>query len=116
MAALLFVYGTLKRGQANHHLLTGQQFLGEAVTLPHYRLFNKGAHPCLVKVEQGGVAIHGELWAVDQETLTRLDAFEDTPYGFVRAPIEILGRHDCVEAYFYAGDTRELAPAADRWP
>jgi gamma-glutamylaminecyclotransferase len=116
MASLLFLYGTLKRGQANHHLLAGQRFLGEAVTSPFYRLFNKGPHPCLVKSEQGGVAIHGELWSVDEDTLVRLDAFEDAPYGFIRAPIDIAGFIHPVEAYFYAGDVRELAPAGNRWP
>ena len=45
MASLnLFVYGTLKRGFRNHRLLERQQFIREAVTLPRYRLFDRGAY------------------------------------------------------------------------
>jgi gamma-glutamylcyclotransferase (GGCT)/AIG2-like uncharacterized protein YtfP len=113
---LLFVYGTLKRGLANHHLLAGQQFVGQAVTLPRYKMYDTGSNPCLVKAPQGGVAVHGELWSVDEETIAQLDEFEETPYGFVRERIEIAGVVDPVQAYFFAGDTSRLALVGDRWP
>jgi len=38
MTHRVFVYGTLKRGYPNNPLLEGSQFLGEAVTVPTYKM------------------------------------------------------------------------------
>src|SRR5262249_53161627 len=77
MTALLFLYGTLKRGCRNHHLVAGQEFLGPARTLPRYRLYDSGLYPCLVEDTMQGCAIAGELWRVEADALERLDEFED---------------------------------------
>ncbi len=39
---LLFVYGTLKRGERANRLLSGQRFVGAAETEPRYRLVDLG--------------------------------------------------------------------------
>jgi gamma-glutamylaminecyclotransferase len=98
---ILFVYGTLKRGLANHHLMAGQQFIGEAVTLPRYRVLDLGPHPGLIVDEANGLGVRGELWAVSAECLSRLDEFEEVPGPFVRAPVEIEGWGEEVDAYFW---------------
>jgi gamma-glutamylaminecyclotransferase len=110
----LFVYGTLKRGLANHHFLAGQTFLGEAVTLPRYRLVDFGPNPGLLEAGPG-TAVHGELWRVDAPTLARLDAFEEIPHYFDRRPIAIRD-FDGVEAYFFQGDPARGRECGDRWP
>ena len=84
----LFIYGTLKRGQVNHHLLETATFLGEAHTVPHYRLLNLGWYPGLAKVESSGMSISGELWEVSPQRLIELDAYEGDEYE--RLPITLL--------------------------
>ena len=53
MLHLIFVYGSLKRGYALHHLLASQQFHGIAVTQPLYRLFDLGSYPGLIDWPEG---------------------------------------------------------------
>jgi gamma-glutamylcyclotransferase (GGCT)/AIG2-like uncharacterized protein YtfP len=77
----LFIYGTLKRGQVNHHLLASETFLSEAHTAPHYRLLNLGWYPGLARVRQGGQSIFGELWEVSSQCLQDLDAYEGDEYA-----------------------------------
>jgi gamma-glutamylcyclotransferase (GGCT)/AIG2-like uncharacterized protein YtfP len=112
----VFVYGTLKRSGSNHHLLAGQEFVGEAQTLPLYRLYDSGPHPCLVENRQFGTAVRGEVWKVDDETLTRLDAFEEVSHTFSRREIDLSGFSSPVFAYFYLGDVSTLRDCGDSWP
>jgi gamma-glutamylaminecyclotransferase len=78
-AMLLFVYGTLKRGGANHGWLAGQTFLGPARTAPGFTLYSLGEYPGLVADASDREGVAGELWAVDAACLARLDAFEGVP-------------------------------------
>jgi gamma-glutamylcyclotransferase (GGCT)/AIG2-like uncharacterized protein YtfP len=112
----LFVYGTLKRGCHKHSLLKDQQFLGLAWTLPRYRLYDRGAFPCLVQVAAGGVAVQGELWAVDEAALRRIDEWEDAPHLFIRQAIDLEDGSPSVEAYFYRGDVSALMDCGAIWP
>lgn len=114
--AILFVYGTLKRGHRNHGLLAGQKFLGAAATEPRYRVFDLGPHPGLVADEANGLAVKGELWAVSACCLAELDDFEEVPGPFVRASVAIAGRTDEVFAYFWTRPAPAGAAAGDEWP
>ncbi len=116
MHTLLFVYGTLKRGQRNNGFLAGQEFRGAAQTLPRYHLVNNGAHPCLVEDLDQGVAVQGEIWCVDEDTLARLDEFEEVPRLFDRRTIDLTGISAPVFAYFYQGDTAGMKNCGDCWP
>ena len=77
--AILFVYGTLKRGGANHGWLDGQTLLGPARTGPGVTLYSLGEYPGLVTEPSDRDGVVGELWAVDAACLARLDAFEGVP-------------------------------------
>ncbi|MBN9121541.1 MAG: gamma-glutamylcyclotransferase [Planctomycetes bacterium] len=112
---ILFVYGTLRRGERNHRLLAGQEFIGEAVTAPRYRVFDLGPHPGLARDEQNGLAVHGELFAVGECCLAELDDFEEVPGPFVREPIEIDG-YEQVWAYYMNTPVPEGAKSGHRWP
>ena len=114
-STLLFVYGTLKCGGRNHHLLRGQEFLGEAKTAPKYRVIDLGPHPGLVRDAATGLAVRGELFAVDARCLAELDAFEEVPGPFVREPIDVPG-HEEVWAYYLNTPVPEGAKSGDRWP
>ena len=50
---VLFVYGTLKRGESNEFRTGDQECLGPARTLPLYRLYALGWHPGLVLHRRG---------------------------------------------------------------
>jgi gamma-glutamylaminecyclotransferase len=109
------VYGTLKRGERNFFRLAGQEFLGEATTAPRYRVFDLGEHPGLVRDEVNGLAIRGELFAVDERCLAALDAFEGVPDEFVREPISVAG-FELVWAYYLNAPVPDGAKSGDRWP
>lgn len=113
---VLFVYGTLMRGQPAHGLLAGQTFLGGAVTAPGHRLIDLGSYPGLIEVAGSDSAVYGEVWEVDDARLAELDDYEGAPDLFARRPITIRDRAGPAEAYFY---NRPLPPACrggSRWP
>lgn len=73
--ALVFVYGTLRRGQSNHHWLSDARWLGEQ-ELEGLLLHDLGPFPMAVPGE-GRVA--GELYAVSPARLAQLDRLEGYP-------------------------------------
>lgn len=82
---VVFVYGTLKKGYGNHHLLSRSKFLDTAVT--RGVLHDLGAFPAARTNDSGG-QIHGELYSVDDETLARLDRLEGIPTFYQRDKVE----------------------------
>lgn len=116
VGTLLFVYGTLKRGQRSHGLLRGQEFVADAETAPGYRLYDQGRYPCLVEDPQRGVAVQGELWRVEAAALARLDAYEGAPDLFERREVQVRGVREPVRAYFYRGDVRGFRDCGGSWP
>ncbi len=73
----LFVNGTLMRGFVLHGNLEGAQYLGSFRTEPRYRVFSIGdVHPGMYEVDQGGVTVDGELYALSDETWARVEAGE----------------------------------------
>lgn len=114
MKTLLFVYGTLKRGERNHRLLADQEFVGAAAAAPRYRVYDLGPFPGLARDPATGLAVRGEVFAVSACALAELDDFEGVPDLFVREPIEVPGFEN-VWAYY---TNRPLPPGArsgDRW-
>jgi len=114
---LLFVYGTLKSGQKNHHFLRGQIFVGPGLTLARYRLWQPSWYPALNEVPGQGSAVHGEVWSVDDDALAAMDEFEGVPDLFVRK--EVLIQHhfgDPVYAYFYNGTIPDDTRSESVWP
>jgi gamma-glutamylcyclotransferase (GGCT)/AIG2-like uncharacterized protein YtfP len=116
MATMIFVYGTLQRGCRNHNFLAGQKFIGEARTLPHYRVYDNGSYPCLVEDPYRGIAVRGEVWHVEDTTLCRIDEFEEVPHLFVRREIRLDDSLGHVFAYFYQGETPGMRDCGDCWP
>jgi gamma-glutamylcyclotransferase (GGCT)/AIG2-like uncharacterized protein YtfP len=100
---ILFVHGTLKRGGRAHARLAGAEFLGEARTLPHYRVYDLGCYPGLVRDDVNGLSVAGELWRVPDAMLPGLDEYEGAPELFARGPIDLEGWPAGAVAYFYQG-------------
>ena len=114
--SILFLYGTLKRGQKNHHFLAGQEFLGEATTMPLYRLYGLGCHPGMVLDPDNGLDVAGELWAVDDAALAKMDEFEGVPDWFIRQDVAVRDCFETVQAYFFNGTVPEGAVSGGEWP
>jgi gamma-glutamylaminecyclotransferase len=70
----VFVYGTLKSGFQNHHLLSGCEFFGFASAVPTYMMIENGFP--VIMPDPEGKPLAGEIYTVDDETLTRLDQQE----------------------------------------
>ena len=82
---LVAVYGTLKRGRGNHHLLTDSQFIGECRTAPEFTMYSLGFCPAITA--SGDTAITIEVYDVDKETFGRLDSLEGYPHFYNRKVI-----------------------------
>ncbi|XP_075056064.1 gamma-glutamylaminecyclotransferase isoform X2 [Mixophyes fleayi] len=87
----VFVYGTLKKGQPNYHIMTDPKlgkavFKGTGQTLDQYPLViaQKGNIPFLLNVPGIGHHIAGEIYLVDDQMLQFLDGFESCPDMYQR--------------------------------
>lgn len=80
LRALLFVYGSLKRGGLHHAELRGAPFLGEARSAPGFRLEKLGEYLALVPAPGTNEGVAGELFDIPSELLRELDEFEGEAY------------------------------------
>ena len=79
---LVFVYGTLRKGEENHPLLADSKFLGKAVSARKYTMVDLGDYPAVI--QQGESTISGEVYVISIETLAKLDILEEYPDYFQR--------------------------------
>lgn len=117
MSHLVFVYGTLMRGDCRHGALEGQQFVGCGTTVAAYRMYDVGSYPALVEAD-GGRSITGEVWRVDAACLARLDEVEGVDEGlYARRSIRMQPPfdHEAVEAYFFLQSTAGMRDCGGRW-
>ena len=106
---MLFVYGSLKRGERHHDELRsgGAKFLREATTEPGYALVpGPGDYFALVRTNQA-TQVPGELFEVDAALLQALDAFEGEEY--CRALIRVTARVTAPETSETSGLSEALA-------
>lgn len=123
----VFVYGSLKSGFANNHVMSttwrrseiGAEKYGEGITLRQdMTMVPLTLFPGVI--EGGGKqAIWGEVWHVGDELLERLDAMERVPTYYRRIETDIvLDDGELVKAYMYVLSDmvakRVTDPAAQR--
>jgi gamma-glutamylcyclotransferase (GGCT)/AIG2-like uncharacterized protein YtfP len=100
IAHLVFVYGTLKKGFPNHFFLKRATFVGAARTVDSYALYldeYPGVYP-----DDAVCPVSGEVYAVDEAMLERLDALEDHPVLYRREQIGVLlDSGETVRAWIY---------------
>ncbi|KAB0463124.1 gamma-glutamylcyclotransferase family protein [Vibrio kanaloae] len=87
MRHLVFVYGTLRQGQSNHHYVQGCELLGRFDTPKEFALFDLGAYPALTC---GSKSVAGEVYVINDEVLASLDQLEDVPVEYRREQIETI--------------------------
>ena len=106
MTHRVFVYGTLKRGYPNNPLLEGSEFLGEAVTVPTYKMVET-SFPVIMP-DTSGKPVAGEIYTVDDATLARLDQLEREGRSYDRVMIDATlslsnGERLPTRAFIYVG-------------
>ena len=110
---LLFVYGTLQRGHGNHVWLAEAERLGSS-SVEGLELYDLGPFPMAIT---GAGRVSGELYAVSEALLERLDHFEGVPRLY-RRERRTLG--DGREAWIYLGRPRQVrhSPRLEQgcWP
>jgi gamma-glutamylcyclotransferase (GGCT)/AIG2-like uncharacterized protein YtfP len=99
----VFVYGTLKRGEPNHHWLSNpqngfQEFLGAARMVRRFPLVIASRYnvPYLLDIEEEGKGegVLGEVYRVDCSMLAKLDELEDHPRYYRRREELVTMMHD----------------------
>jgi gamma-glutamylaminecyclotransferase len=105
---LIFTYGTLMRGEINHGLLATAHFVAEAHTEPCFELFDLGHFPAMST--GGQTVVRGEVYAVDDQTLVRLDRLEGHPTFYQRTPIRLADGQE-VETYLMDDARMRRGPA-----
>jgi gamma-glutamylcyclotransferase (GGCT)/AIG2-like uncharacterized protein YtfP len=105
---LVFVYGTLMRGEINHRLLATARFVAEAHTEPCFDLFDLGHFPAMSA--GGQTVVRGEVYAVDDQTLVRLDRLEGHPEFYQRTPIRLADGQE-VQTYLMEDARARRRPA-----
>jgi|TARA_R110000744_G_scaffold372683_2_gene484457 gamma-glutamylaminecyclotransferase len=84
---LVFVYGTLRQGHANHFIMRPTVKIGAGLTNDKYAMYVAGI-PFLVEDEQVS-KIKGELYAVDETTFEILDVLEGHPKWYERKKVDV---------------------------
>ena len=102
-AALVFVYGSLKRGQPNHNQMEGCSWVGKA-ELSGLALYDLGPFPMAVPAGPDA-GLQGEIYRVNAAQLARLDRFEGAPrlYERQRWPLR-----DGRAVWVYVGRPRQV--------
>jgi gamma-glutamylcyclotransferase (GGCT)/AIG2-like uncharacterized protein YtfP len=111
---LVFVYGTLMRGAANHGVLVrlGARCEGEARTREPRTLVDLGPYPALLPAdERDRTPVEGELYRVDEAAIGELDAFEGCPTLYRREAIAVVAGRAEREAETYVLARRAPAHA-----
>ena len=86
---LVFVYGTLRQGHGNHHLLKDAYSYGVGSTVDSYAMYLTSGYPYVTSSE-AHYPIVGEMYAVDDATLEELDRMEGHPRYYERREISVI--------------------------
>lgn len=105
----VFVYGTLKEGHGNNHILkeNGVAFLSKAYTYDDYLLVENGI-PYMLDIEEHGLKtqVQGELYFIMNETvMDELDLLEGHPILYHRTRILVVDEDgDVHKCWAYIGN------------
>lgn len=110
---LVFVYGTLRKTHENHPLLEDAFSYGVGSTQNNYAMYMVGSYPYVTSVEPR-YPIVGELYAVDDDTLAKLDKMEGHPHYYTRRQTTVIIDGEEYTAWMYFRDPHgTLMPTGD---
>jgi gamma-glutamylcyclotransferase (GGCT)/AIG2-like uncharacterized protein YtfP len=121
----VFVYGSLMSGFGNHRLLEGSEFLGDGKIHEPCRMISFGSFPAIFRVslsDKDGGPVVGEVYKVDNLTLTALDRLEGNGSFYQRMRADVYDSnnyltHPLVWVYylkeFREHSSRDLVPNRD---
>lgn len=101
MSHLVFLYGSLKRGNPRNSVLEDQRYLGTALTIPDkYTLYQlQAGYPALVEnttemLRRECKRIWGELYEVSETCIDKIDVVESVSHGlYKREFVDLEGLH-----------------------
>ncbi|MEB3173316.1 MAG: gamma-glutamylcyclotransferase family protein [Cyanobacteriota bacterium] len=101
---LVFVYGSLKRGMANHRQISTCCYRGEA-QLMGLALYDLGPFPMAIASGDPVDLLSGELYAASAAELQALDRFEGAPRLYTRQRWPLL---DGQQVWVYVGRAQQV--------
>jgi len=87
---LVFVYGTMKFGMKDHHIIAGSPYLGKAISQSNtFKMYNweTGDFPVALSytgAKREGGHLEGEVYLVDAMTMLKMDAIQQNGQSFQR--------------------------------
>ena len=103
----VFVYGTLMKGETNHHYLENSTFLGMA-TIEGYEMYNVGRYPAII---DGDGIIIGELYQVPNIDMPSIDMLEGEGSLYIKrceTVTDSKGKSSFAFIYVYNRDCSDL--------
>jgi gamma-glutamylaminecyclotransferase len=85
---LVATYGTLKKGESNHHYVKTAKYVGRGKTSDKYPLVIDGL-PYLYKEKGVGYNVEVDIFKVSDARLERMDALEGHPRWYKREQVDI---------------------------
>lgn len=101
----IFVYGTLMQGFPNNRLLEYSKFISETTITYNGKMISCGGFPAIIDGEKENV-IHGEVFEIDENTLSNLDHLEGHPNWYRRVKVKT---SDGQDVEFYAQRENEYS-------
>lgn len=93
----VFVYGTLKKGFANHYFMQNRRNgVAHFITTGHTKdafplvVGTDASIPFMLPVKNQGKQVHGEVYEVDENVLSELDDLENHPTWYKRSKCDII--------------------------
>ena len=100
----MFVYGTLKKGFRNNTLLQDSIYLGTGTTFNYALKYSNNLSGFPIMFKRKNNVVHGELYAVDEDTLKQLDILEDEGGLYNRKKVKVNTGTETIPAYSYIGN------------
>lgn len=77
MVSTIFVYGTIRKGDYNHHrsLNGGHEFIGEGI-LTGYQMYNLGSYPMITPTGNASHEIVGEVYKISDNDANFINRME----------------------------------------
>ena len=101
----VFVYGTLRKGSTANHFLADATYVGEDTTkqksFDMVDLYSSSTSSFPGVVKTGKFGIEGDVYLVNDDTLSMLDDYESNGSLYNRELIELSGFKDKAWIYFF---------------